>query len=126
MAMKSVIETMKRFAVYGFEYNQLTPVEKDLCTKEEFDEVVKFVNSKEGEESAQHLHEFELGDLRNLTPERGEECTRVGCAIVPLFIIRWVSKGLESPVFVFCCREHVVEVLQDHREDGAFMLENRE
>jgi hypothetical protein len=68
------------------------------------------------------LHACKLAEImaleRNLTPDRKEACTVFGCEVIPAFIVRWDSRSMRVPVFVFCCRKHMSELLMDHQEDA--------
>jgi hypothetical protein len=54
---------------------------------------------------------------KNVTPERGEGCTRFKCEDPPMYVLRWESKGAQGLVYAFCCKDHLTEALQDYHED---------
>ena len=63
---------------------------------------------------------------KNISPERGEGCTRVKCENMPNFTLRWESRGAQGPVYAYCCSNHLPEALKDYREDvasGGFKVE---
>ena len=90
------------------------------------EECLIFRRSLKWDRSCQSNGQFRLEECKeaeaqalakNVTPDRGESCTRVKCENPPTYVLRWESKGAQSPVYAFCCKNHLTEALQDYQED---------